>query len=264
MRAVCRLSLAPPPPSMRAMPAPGPTVAIAAVALAAAGLIGGGLLAGPDAPPLVAVLCAQGGALLPVLLVLLRWRPAVCGLAAPRPEHLVAGFALAPAAMLASLLGGGLQYWLGTWAGFQPEAEHVEQVLGGLRDTVGWAGLVALACVVPGLVEESLFRGVVLHGLRRRLSAPAAVLICALLFAAVHMSPWRILPQCALGCILGWLTLRCGSMWPAAAAHACHNLLVLAITLGGERLAPLVVGAVIAISIPGAVLARRWTAPAPA
>jgi len=49
------------------------------------------------------------------------------------------------------------------------------------------------------------------------------VLVCALLFAALHFSPWRFLPQLSLGILLGWLTLRTGSCWPAAVGHAVHN-----------------------------------------
>ena len=90
---------------------------------------------------------------------------------------------------------------------------------------------------MPGVCEEVLCRGVLLHGLRSRYTVPVAVLVSSLVFAALHGSPYRFLPQACLGALLALLTLRCGSIWPAVLLHAAHNgiAVVLAVSMG-ERL----------------------------
>jgi membrane protease YdiL (CAAX protease family) len=82
------------------------------------------------------------------------------------------------------------------------------------------------------LVEELLFRGVLLSALLRRLRTAWAVLASAVLFALVHLPElhwlWYALPNLALlGVALAWLRLRSGSLWPAVIAHACNNLLAM-------------------------------------
>lgn len=85
--------------------------------------------------------------------------------------------------------------------------------------------LIALACtaLAPAICEELLCRGVVLSGLRRSLGPVAAVLISSLLFALMHGSPWRFLPQAAVGVVLAVLTLRSASILPAMLLHASYN-----------------------------------------
>lgn len=205
---------------------PGVVIAVLAWLLAGAGMLVAGWLLGPKPDLLVVVLLSQAAVALPVLLLLVPLRPRELGLGLPSPRGLLAGAALGPVAIAMSLgILGATVLLFGKPPGEQP----VELVIGDLRARFGLPGLLLCAAILPGLVEEALFRGVILTGLRRHLSPAAAVLICALLFAALHLSPWRFLPQLALGCLLGWLTLRTGSCWPAALAHALHNGAVLAV-----------------------------------
>ena len=198
---------------------PGVVVAIAAWLVAAGGMLLGGLFMGETRDPLILVLASQAAVALPVLLLLIPMRPRELGLGPASGRSLLTGAVVGPIAIGCSLALAGLTFW---FAG-QPPPQPVEQVIEDLHARFGLAGLVVLAAILPGVVEEALFRGVILTGLRRHLSPAAAVMISALMFAALHLSPWRFLPQLALGCLLGWLTLRTGSCWPAALAHAIHN-----------------------------------------
>jgi sodium transport system permease protein len=146
------------------------------------------------------------------------------GMGAASPRALLGGLALGPLAALLSLAAGMLFI---IFIGPPPPDQPVERAIATIYDQTGWIGLLLITALLPGVVEEALFRGVILSGLRRRLPPGAAVLVCALAFALMHLSPWRFAPQLALGCLLGWLTLRTGSCWPAALAHAAHNGLVI-------------------------------------
>lgn len=88
---------------------------------------------------------------------------------------------------------------------------------------------VLVVCVAP-LVEELIFRGVLLSGLMRYMKAGWAVALSALIFGCVHLPDfkfsWYAIPDLVLlGVVLAWLRLRTRSLWPAVAAHAVNNLL---------------------------------------
>jgi membrane protease YdiL (CAAX protease family) len=84
----------------------------------------------------------------------------------------------------------------------------------------------ALLLTVSGLApvfEEVLFRGLLLPELRRQLGPARAIALSGLLFAAIHMDLPALLPLTALGCVLGYLTHRSGSLLPAILLHALWN-----------------------------------------
>ena len=93
--------------------------------------------------------------------------------------------------------------------------------------------LVLVVVSVGPLVEELLFRGVLLSALLQRWHAGWAVAISSLAFALIHLPglqyQWYALPALAgLALVLAWLRLRSGSIWPAVVAHSVNNLLAVA------------------------------------
>jgi uncharacterized protein len=110
--------------------------------------------------------------------------------------------------------------------------EHVTQnvVSLGHDAPLGWRVPLLLVVVGVGpLVEELLFRGVLLSALMRRMPTAPAVLTCVLLFAGVHLPgldfKWYALPDLMLlAAALCWLRLQSGSLWPAVLAHGANNL----------------------------------------
>ncbi len=90
--------------------------------------------------------------------------------------------------------------------------------------------LVIVVTSVGPMVEELLFRGVLLSALIQRLSAGWSMAISALLFSLVHLPSmqwqWFALPDLALLALaVAWLRLRSGSLWPGVLAHSINNLL---------------------------------------
>ncbi|MCI0586733.1 MAG: CPBP family glutamic-type intramembrane protease [Planctomycetes bacterium] len=140
-----------------------------------------------------------------------------------RPSHLLAGASLVPAASLLSA------FVLAFQQSFLPVPEALAKEMAEKLQIGTLPTLVAflLYAASPGVCEEMLFRGAVLRGLRRDLPRFRAVLLSSVLFAAFHFSFYRFFPQAALGVLLGFLTLRAGSLWPAIVLHAGHNALVL-------------------------------------
>ena len=75
-----------------------------------------------------------------------------------------------------------------------------------------------------------------LSGLRRSLGDNGGVLLSAFLFATLHLSPYRFLPQFTIGVVLAILTIRSRSIIPAMVVHAGHNAgMVLLGRIGGDE-----------------------------
>ncbi len=83
--------------------------------------------------------------------------------------------------------------------------------------------LLFVMAVSPGVCEELFFRGAILSSLRRGFSARRALLWQALFFAAAHASLHRFVITGGLGLILGGITLRARSIWPAVFCHVSYN-----------------------------------------
>jgi membrane protease YdiL (CAAX protease family) len=99
--------------------------------------------------------------------------------------------------------------------------------------------LVPLALLIgatPALCEELLFRGYVQTRLTGRLGALWGILLSSLLFAAFHMDGVHIVAVFPLGCYLGLIAWRSGSLLPAMLAHFVNNAVsVVAVVLAPEQ-----------------------------
>ena len=139
-------------------------------------------------------------------------------LRAPRAAHVAGALLVAPALAQAMAIALGWQERVlplpqGPGRGYFP-AELLELSL---------AWKVALLALTPALCEEAFFRGPLLSGLRRDLSAAACVGWQALLFGLAHASIHRLLPTAILGALLAVLVLRTRSLWVAIALHGAYN-----------------------------------------
>ena len=151
-------------------------------------------------------------------------------------------FALRRAKVLA-LLGGvlcGLSLWpfahelilalhdLGLVMIDESQFEMARQLIERCRQAP--LGLVLLTfAVLPGLCEEFCFRGYLFRSLETRLSGWQTVLVTGAIFglfhlvAVDHLALERLAPTTFLGCILGWIRWRTGSLWPGVCLHITHN-----------------------------------------
>jgi membrane protease YdiL (CAAX protease family) len=86
-----------------------------------------------------------------------------------------------------------------------------------------------VAAIIPAICEEITFRGVIQSGLRHTFGPKHAVVWSGFLFALLHLNPWNFLGLWTFGCLLGYLTERCGSIYPAVVVHALNNALALVV-----------------------------------
>ncbi|MEJ8854814.1 CPBP family intramembrane glutamic endopeptidase [Variovorax robiniae] len=86
----------------------------------------------------------------------------------------------------------------------------------------GIASLMA-TCLLAPVLEEMLFRGIVLRGFLRQYSRGHAILGSAILFGAAHMNLYQFVVGLAMGLVLGWLYERTRSLIPCIALHLAYN-----------------------------------------
>lgn len=100
-----------------------------------------------------------------------------------------------------------------------------------------WKVFISVSLVAP-VVEEVLFRGLILRGYLKHYTARRSLVISALLFGIVHFNPWQFVTAVILGMVIGWFYERTDSLVPSVYAHALNNSMAF------------IVG-VLGISIPG-------------
>ena len=100
--------------------------------------------------------------------------------------------------------------------------------------------LVITAVIAAPIVEEMVFRGVVMRGLRSRMPIVMVVIVQGLLFGVAHVDPVRgvgnvglVLVLSGVGIAFGVAVALLGRIGPSIVAHALFNGAVLLIVLSG-------------------------------
>jgi membrane protease YdiL (CAAX protease family) len=78
-------------------------------------------------------------------------------------------------------------------------------------------------CVAAPLLEEMLFRGVILRSFLHQYSRKQAIVWSALIFGLAHLNAYQCVTAFILGLVLGWLYERTRSLWPSILLHAAFN-----------------------------------------
>jgi uncharacterized protein len=89
-----------------------------------------------------------------------------------------------------------------------------------------WGAFLKVAILAP-IIEESLFRGIIMHGLIKNYKSWYAILLSGLLFSFFHLNPWQMTFTFFLGLFLGWLMICCRSLPLCIIAHSINNIIVL-------------------------------------
>ncbi len=92
-----------------------------------------------------------------------------------------------------------------------------------LSDRVPFLQLLFCLTVLPGVFEEIAFRGLLLHGLRRRLRPLWLAVVVGLAFGIFHVALFRFVPTAFLGMLFAGVTMLTGSIFPAMLWHALNN-----------------------------------------
>ena len=113
---------------------------------------------------------------------------------------------------------------------------YVMQMEYSLRGNV-WGYPLTMSMLFTPIIEEILFRGVLLKDFISRYKPHTAVIFSSLLFGLWHYKSIFWLPQqdvlmqmlytgCIFAPIVSYITIKCRSIWPVVILHFTHNLIV--------------------------------------
>lgn len=85
-------------------------------------------------------------------------------------------------------------------------------------------GLIILTCLLAPVLEEIIFRGIVLKGMVNKGTTPwKAIIGSALFFGFFHLNPWQFLGAFLLGLVLGWVYYKAKSLLFPIILHMFNN-----------------------------------------
>ncbi|MDE6201725.1 MAG: CPBP family intramembrane metalloprotease [Clostridiales bacterium] len=89
--------------------------------------------------------------------------------------------------------------------------------------------IVIASVFMAPVFEETIYRGVLFNGLRKNGGAVKSVILCALAFMLMHMSPIQVVFQFALGALSAAVMNKTRRLLPCVLLHATANAAALAI-----------------------------------
>lgn len=98
------------------------------------------------------------------------------------------------------------------------DAAFLEEILSG-----GFLYAFLFIVVFPAVTEEVLFRGFILSGLRTRAGKWPAIVVCSLLFAALHLEPLKIVFTLLPGLVITIVAWKTRSLILPILMHCVHN-----------------------------------------
>ena len=140
-----------------------------------------------------------------------------------RPVHPAVWLAVLIGAPAGYVVGVGLAELVNTYV--FPVPQNVLEAFGDtlLGDDMPLWQLMLWLTVMPAILEELTFRGVLLHGLRKKLGPVGLCLVVGAVFGIFHVSLFRLVPTAYLGGIFAAVVLLTGSIFPVVLWHFANN-----------------------------------------
>lgn len=103
--------------------------------------------------------------------------------------------------------------------------EEMFKVLVGSESIGELVFVMLVVALVPSIVEELLFRGLVQSSFQKVMTPLKAAIYSGIIFGAFHFNPFALVPLMILGCYFGFLRMRSNSVLLAMTAHLVNNAL---------------------------------------
>lgn len=108
-------------------------------------------------------------------------------------------------------------------------SEQMKKAMELLLEGPLWVTLLSVSVFAP-FFEEWLCRGIILRGLLKKVSPAWAIVISSLIFGLIHMNLWQAIPAFLIGCLLGYVYYKTGSLKLAMLMHCINNTLSVVIS----------------------------------
>ena len=142
--------------------------------------------------------------------------------------------------------------WLAKF-GYQDTPIHLPSM-----DGFGFVGVLLVVALLPAVLEEVVFRGLLLKGMRS-FGTVGAVLLNGALFSLYHQNPAQTMYQFCCGMAFALMAIRAGSILPTVLSHFINNALILTLTkFGLETFSPTVATIVLIVSVVCLIGSLGW------
>ncbi|MCK3682853.1 type II CAAX endopeptidase family protein [Maribellus sp. YY47] len=104
-----------------------------------------------------------------------------------------------------------------------PVPDSIKKALLDFGSQTGIFAFILMVIAAP-VLEEIIFRGIMLDGLLRQYSPVKSILISSFLFGLVHLNPWQFVTGFIIGIFSGWVYCQTQSLSLSVIIHAAANL----------------------------------------
>lgn len=104
-----------------------------------------------------------------------------------------------------------------------PIPESLESIFLALAKQNGIFSFITIVIAAP-ILEELIFRGIMLDGLLKIYSPLKAILISSLLFGVIHLNPWQFVAAFVIGIFSGWVYYKTQKLTLCILIHFSNNL----------------------------------------
>ncbi len=106
-----------------------------------------------------------------------------------------------------------------------PMPDFFKKIFETLGDMNHWANVLVIVIAAP-VMEELIFRGIMLDGLLKKYSPATAIFVSSFFFALIHLNPWQFVTAMIVGIVIGWVYWHTRSLSLAILMHLANNLFV--------------------------------------
>lgn len=111
--------------------------------------------------------------------------------------------------------------------GAMPIPPFMEEMFLKMMQQTGIYSFITIIIVAP-VLEELIFRGIMLKGLLKQHSPRRAIIMSSFLFGVLHLNPWQFVSAFLLGIFSGWLYYKSGKISLSIGMHVTNNAIAFA------------------------------------
>lgn len=106
--------------------------------------------------------------------------------------------------------------------GLIPMPEYFQKMFMNLAEQNGIYSFISMVIAAP-ILEELIFRGIILDGLLKSYSPVKSIIISSLLFGIVHLNPWQFISAMIIGVFSGWIYYKTKKISLSILIHMVNN-----------------------------------------
>jgi|SRR6056297_75651 len=108
-----------------------------------------------------------------------------------------------------------------------PMPEFMQEIFLEFAQQDGLFSFIAIVIAAP-VIEELIFRGIILDGLLKKYSPAKSIILSSVLFGIVHLNPWQFISALIVGVFSGWVYYKTRKLSLSILIHAANNLFAFA------------------------------------